>query len=107
MNMKIIITESQYQKLTDDKVGEQMWFEYHCFESSKSCDAELWYRSHNKVLVLSIVELGCLDTKLERLLEGCPRVYKVVFEDGFEYDVFEDELIESKEQFERPDPPLF
>jgi hypothetical protein len=51
------------------------------------------------------VELGCGDTKLERLLEGCPRVYRVVFEDGFEYDVFEDELMESKEEFERPDAP--
>jgi hypothetical protein len=29
----------------------------------------------------------------------------VVFEDGFEYDVFEDELMESKEEFERPDAP--
>ena len=95
----------ELSETTDDVVGNKFWFEYHCFESPKSCDAELWYRTHNKVLVLSIVELGCGDTKLERLLEGCPRVYRVVFEDGFEYDVFEDELMESKEEFERPDAP--
>ena len=95
----------ELSETTDDVVGNKFWFEYHCFESPKSCDAELWYRTHNKVLVLSIVELGCGDTKLERLLEGCPRVYRVVFEDGFEYDVFEDELMESKKEFERPDAP--
>jgi hypothetical protein len=95
----------ELSETTDDVVGKEFWFEYHCFESPKSCDTELWYRTHNKVLVLSIVELGCGDTKLERLLEGCPRVYRVVFEDGFEYDVFEDELMESKEEFERPDAP--
>jgi hypothetical protein len=102
-SMMGVINESS--ETTDDVVGKEFWFEYHCFESPKSCDAELWYRTHNKVLVLSIVELGCGDTKLERLLEGCPRVYRVVFEDGFEYDVFEDELMESKEEFERPDAP--
>jgi hypothetical protein len=96
---------NESSETTDDVVGKEFWFEYHCFESPKSCDAELWYRTHNKVLVLSIVELGCGETKLERLLEGCPRVYRVVFEDGFEYDVFEDELMESKEKFERPDVP--
>jgi DNA-directed RNA polymerase subunit RPC12/RpoP len=96
---------NESSETTDDVVGKEFWFEYHCFESPKSCDAELWYRTHNKVLVLSIVEPGCGDTKLERLLEGCPRVYSVVFEDGFEYDVFEDELMESKENFERPDAP--
>lgn len=98
-----VINESS--ETTDYVVGKEFWFEYHCFESPKSCDAELWYRTHNKVLVLSIEEHGCGDTKLERLLEGCPRVYRVVFEDGFEYDVFEDELMESKEEFERPDAP--
>jgi len=96
---------NESSETTDDVVGKEFWFEYHCFESPKSCDAELWYRTHNKVLVLSIEEHGCGDTKLERLLEGCPRVYRVVFEDGFEYDVFEDELMESKEEFERPDAP--
>jgi polyhydroxyalkanoate synthesis regulator phasin len=102
-SMMGVINESS--ETTDYVVGKEFWFEYHCFESPKSCDAELWYRTHNKVLVLSIEEHGCGDTKLERLLEGCPRVYRVVFEDGFEYDVFEDELMESKEEFERPDAP--
>jgi len=101
----MMVAIKELSETTDDVVGNKFWFEYHCFESPKSCDAELWYRTHNKVLVLSIVELGCGDTKLERLLEGCPRVYRVVFEDGFEYDVFEDELMESKKEFERPDAP--
>jgi hypothetical protein len=103
--IKSMMRVNELSETTDDVVGNKFWFEYHCFESPKSCDAELWYRTHNKVLVLSIVEPGCGDTKLERLLEGCPRVYRVVFEDGFEYDVFEDELMESKEEFERPDAP--
>jgi len=103
--IKEVMELKESSEITDNVVGKEFWFEYHCFESPDSCDAELWYRTHNKVLVLSIVEFGCGETKLERLLEGCPRVYRVVFEDGFEYDVFEDELMESKEEFERPDAP--
>lgn len=42
----------------DDKVGKRMWFEYHCLESDSSCDAELWYRSHQQVNVLEISDEG-------------------------------------------------
>jgi hypothetical protein len=45
-----------------------------------------------------------MDTQKEMAEEGCPRVYKVRFEDGFEYDVFEDELMDSPKDFYRPDP---
>lgn len=107
MNMKIIITESQYQKLMDDKVGEQMWFEYHCFESEKSCDKHLWKRSHQLVNILDISEMGGGDTMYERLNNGEPRVYRIEFDDGLVGDAFEDELMLSPEEFIRPDPPLF
>jgi hypothetical protein len=30
-------------------------------------------------------------------------MYRVVFQDGFEYDVFGDELVRSESEFERPD----
>lgn len=91
--------------LVDEKIGNEYWFEYHCFESPASCDAEIWYRSHQKVYVLSISEPGNGDTPQERGEAGEPRVYKVRFKDGLEWDVFEDELMDSPEEFYRPDPP--
>ena len=94
------------EERTDDKVGKEFWFEYHCFESPKSCDAEIWYRSHQKVKVLSVSEWSYIDaTKKERLEDGNPRVYLVEWKDGYQYDVFEDELMDSPEEFESPDPP--
>jgi hypothetical protein len=92
--------------LIDDKVGKEFWFEYHCFESHTSCDAEIWYRSHQKVKVIKVVEWSYIDaTKKERLEDGNPRVYLVEWKDGFQYDVFEDEIMESPDEFERPEPP--
>lgn len=85
----------------DDKVGNDFWFEYHCLESDASCDAELWKRSHQKVKVVSVIEPGIGDSPEERAEEGAPRVYKIMFEDGFEYDVFEDELMNSPKDFFR------
>lgn len=93
-------------EVIDKKIGKVFWFEYHCFESPKSGDAEVWYHSHQKVLVLSIAEYGIGDNKEERLMDGCPRVYKVQFEDGLEWDVFEDELLDSPNDFCRPNPPV-
>ncbi len=87
-------------------VGSEMWFEYHCLESHESCDSEIWYRSHQKVLVLSITHNGGGNTPKERAEDGDPRVYKVRFIDGFEYDVFEDELMDDPSGFYRPNPPL-
>ena len=88
----------------DNKVGKTFWFEYHCYESPKSCDEELWYRSHQKVKVLDVIHWS-YDNKQERLEDGNPRVYEVEFEDGFKYQVFEDELMKSPSEFYRPNPP--
>jgi len=88
----------------DDKVGKEFWFEYHCFESDESCDSEIWYRSHQKVKVLSVSEWSFDELKV-RIEDGQPRVYSVKFNDGFIADVLEDELMESKDEFYRPDPP--
>jgi hypothetical protein len=90
---------------TDDKVGKSFLFEYHCLESSTSNDAEVWYRSHQNVKVLDIVELGNGYTKEERGENGEPRVYNVQFEDGLTFDIFEDELINDSSEFYRPNPP--
>jgi hypothetical protein len=68
-------------------------FEYHCYEGEDSCDAELWHHTHQRVTVL------------RRLKDADPELimYRVVFQDGFEYDVFGDELVRSESEFERPD----
>ncbi len=90
---------------TDDKVDKVFWFEYHCLESPTSGDVEVWYHSHQKVKVLSIVELGNGDSKEKRLEIGESRVYSVQFDDGLIWDVFEDELMENPNESCRPDPP--
>lgn len=87
------------------KPGRYYWFEYHCYEGRDSSDAELWYRSHSRIMVLSIVEEGCGIDEKERGKNGQPAVFKIKFEDGFIYDAFEDEIVSSKNQFFRPDPP--
>lgn len=83
------------------RINDVCWFEYHCLESENSSDAKLWRHTHQKVKVLDIVEKGLSGTKDERLKNGTPAVYRVKFPDGFEYDVFEDELLENKKQFVR------
>ena len=89
----------------DNKVGKYFWFEYHCYESDDSCDEEIWYRSHQKVKVLSVSEWS-FDNLQDRIDDGQPRVYKVMFNDGLKYDVYEDELMNSTEDFYRPNPPI-
>ena len=89
------------------KEGTEAWFEYHCQESAKSADAELWYRSHQRVTVLdcdNVDEFGDLSF-VERAEAGVPLVYKIRFEDGFEGAAFEDELVDNPEEFCRPEPP--
>jgi hypothetical protein len=90
---------------TEPAPGRAGFFEYHCFESTKSHDAALWLRSHQPVTVLAISEPGVGETPEERGNEGCPRVYRVRFADGFEADAFEDEVLTSPAQYTRPDPP--
>lgn len=87
------------------KPGDTAWFEYHCYEGHDSADAEIWYRSHQQVTVLKIVENGGADTPEERAYVGHPALYKVRFKDGLEWDVFEDELMLSQKYFQRPHPP--
>lgn len=88
------------------KAGEEAWFEYHCLESDESVDAPVWHRSHQRVTVLDMNEGDGEDmTREERDENGFPFTYKVRFEDGLEWDVFEDELSDSKDGWFRPDPP--
>lgn len=87
------------------RIGHTYWFEYHCWESPHSGDAEIWYRSHQQVQVLELVNLPFFGTLKERAEQGCLLVYKVRFPDGLEWDVFEDELMTSPKSFNRPDPP--
>ncbi len=89
----------------DIKIGKSFWFEYHCFKSIASSDATLWYHSHQKCIVLEVLEPGNGKTVQEREENGEPREYRVKFKDGLEYDVFEDELLESETEFYRPNPP--
>jgi hypothetical protein len=68
------------------KRGQKARFMYKCFESPESCDAELW--CHTNQLVIIIRELS--NKEIDRRDIG--RMYRVKFSDGFEYDVFEEEL---------------
>lgn len=103
-NHKLEISES-FENIEDPKVGKELWFEYHCDESPSSADYQMYLHSHQKCKVIEIVELGGGDTSLERGDNGEPRVYKVKFEDGYEWVAFEDEIMDSPDEFERPDPP--
>lgn len=88
--------------------GTVLWFEYHCNESHKSADAQLWYRSQQQVTVLSCTNddmHGDL-SQLERFETGHQLVYRIRFADGFEGAAFEDELLASSAGFQRPAPPL-
>lgn len=67
------------------------WFEYHCLESEKSSDAELWHRTHQQVAVLGLS--GSEETP----------VLSIQFMDGFKGECWIDELVKSPEQFTRPD----
>ena len=87
--------------------GDTAWFEYHCNESPDSADAEVWYRSHQQITVLGEADHDGWpgSTFIERSEAGQPKVYRVRWADGFEYSVFEDELVNDRAAFERPDPP--
>ena len=87
--------------------GDRLWFEYHCWESPESSDAQLWYRSHQKVTLLNLADCegANMPSAKERREEACPLVYRVKFDDGFVGDAMEDELMDSRKQFNRPNPP--
>jgi hypothetical protein len=88
-------------------IGKRFWFEYHCWESDQSGDAEVWYHSHQQCTVLSFADCDpCFfPTIVGRGEAGHCLLYRVRFDDGLEWDVFEDELMTSKDNFCRPDPP--
>jgi len=84
------------------------FFEYHCNESFTSADVQIWLRSHQIVEILKCenIESYHEDTTFEqRLDDGIPLVYIIRFSDGFERGAFEDELLDSKEEYSRGDPP--
>lgn len=69
------------------------WFEYHCYEGEDSADAKLWHHTHQEVEVVQKLS--------ENETDSC--MYQVRFPDGFESPIYDDELLESPAQFERPD----
>ena len=73
--------ESKYPQ-----AGEQWWFEYHCWKSPESQHAELWRHTKQPITILHRI----LDVDEEDI--GGP-MYNVRFGDGFEHDVFYDELV--------------
>jgi hypothetical protein len=89
-------------------VGQRLWFEYHCWESHESADAELWYHSHQECVVLGLVDCDGQDiySQEERYYGACTLTYRVRFDDGQEFDAVEDELLDSRDEFTRVDPPL-
>jgi hypothetical protein len=74
----------------------------------QSGDAHLWLRSHTRVTIIGLSNADdVLPTRADRTEDANPLVYRVRWDDGFEGDVFEDELLDRADQFERPDPPTF
>jgi len=73
---------------------QEMWFEYHCFESHSSSDADLWYHSHQRCTVL-----GTIRSRSDF------EMYAVRFKDGFMHEAGGDELFHSRSEFFRPNPP--
>jgi len=73
------------------------WFEYHCYEGEDSNDAELWHHTHQQVAILYPIDQAKAD------MAEVGKMYRVRFSDGFEYDVFADELSSSPKKFRRPD----
>jgi len=97
--------ESKFQKdrlkrnyAEDIIFGNEYYYEYHCFESHKSSDAELWYRSHLKIKVIGLA-------KEQDFLEDEPSVLIVQFEDGYIGHAWEDEILSSENEYVRPDSP--
>jgi GNAT superfamily N-acetyltransferase len=92
--------------------GDRAWFEYHCYEGHDSADADLWYHSHQRATVLGENDTADGSSKNwpestvdDRNKAGSPRMYRIRFEDGFEKEAFEDELMTSRRDFCRPGPP--
>ena len=78
----------------DWQPGSMAFFEYCCTRSHESDHARHWYHSHQWVQIIGLDEdhSDVADTLPERCEAGEPRVYTVLFQDGFIADVFEYEL---------------
>ncbi len=86
--------------------GEMAYFEYHCYMGHDSSDAELWYRTHQPVLVVKMTTPGVGRTYNERAENGAPRMYRIRFLDGLVDGAFEDELYTATKYWSRDfDPP--
>lgn len=87
--------------------GTEKFFEYHCNESHDSGDAPIWYHSHQKCVVIACHNANDDgDMKQKNRFElGHQLIYRLRFADGFEWDCFEDELLDSEAEYQRPDPP--
>ena len=72
-------------------------FEYHCWESEDSGDAELWHHTHQFVSVIRKLKVG------QEVDEEVGKMYQVEFTDGLNWDVFDDELLKYSSEFIRPD----
>lgn len=83
------------------------WFEYHCWEDPKSSDAELWYRSHQRVTVTREAKHDGWpgSTMAERFGAAQHKTYEILFDDGFRGTANEDELLTDPRGFTRPAPP--
>lgn len=85
-----------------------MYFEYHCWEDAKSGDAQLWYHSHQKVIILGCNNSEHYDmckTAIGRLNAGIPLAYQIRFVCGCEFEAMEDELFDRESGYGCPDPP--
>jgi hypothetical protein len=91
----------------DRQVGQRYWFEYHCWEDDRSSDAALWHRSHEQVTVIAELpsDADPGSTYAERCETDSQRAFRARWDDGFEWDVIEDELLLDRADFCRPDPP--
>lgn len=94
-------------------VGARVWFEYHCEEAHTSPHAQWWYHSHRQAVIVRLYTEAADDPppkrwgQARRFREGWQLLYLVRFDDGFEADVFvfEDEILDGPDEFERPAPP--
>ena len=68
------------------KNDDKAFFTYKCLESEESCDVKLWHHSKQCVEIIRKLSKNEVDESEVGFM------YKVKFDDGLKYDVFEDEL---------------
>ncbi len=70
------------------KPGDRALFEYHCFQSEESCDAELWHHTQQPCTII-----GYGDDDEASAIDRGGASYVVRFKDGFEGPAMQDELV--------------